>query len=436
MAFFLVIHSISFKFLTNTTQVDSVNLVFQQANVLRCGLDHGVEPVCGAMGASLWRKSTWDSCFAKNMVVVCTAEVLAQCLMHSFITMARISLLIFDEAHHAKDNHPYARIMKDFYSQEGDTSKRPRLFGMTASPVDVGGLKPGLVVEAAANLEKMLYSKIVTVSEEALAANSISRPTEHVAIYDRLQPEFETPFHNKVKAQYGNVKAFHKFFVTSKRIASELGRWASDMYWSFAFADEQARKLQQREEFQYNRLNGAQVNVEELDAKMQLLKDAALFVQGHEFGTPSLGTEDLSAKVMLLHQWLSMYYERSDEPRCIVFVEQRQTSRLLKLIFDHVGGPNLRCDVLVGVNSRAGEHNISLRNQILAVSKFRRGELNCMFATSVAEEGLDIPQCNLVVRFDLYRTMIAYVQSRGRARHRNSKYLHMLETEILIIVSG
>lgn len=51
-----------------------------------------------------------------------------------------------------------------------------------------------------------------------------------------------------------------------------------------------------------------------------------------------------------------------------------------------------------------------------------------MFATSVAEEGLDIPQCNLVVRVDLYRTMIAYIQPRGRAKHRNSKYLHMIQT--------
>ena len=298
---------------------------------------------------------------------------------------------------------------------------------MTASPVDVGGLKPGVVVDAAANLEKMLYSKIVTVSEATLAANNISRPSEHVALYDRLQSELETPFHKEIKAQYGSVKAFHKFFITSKRIGSELGRWASDMYWSFAFADEQARKLQQREEYQYNKLNGAHVNVEELDAKIQRLKDAAHFVQRHNFGVPCLSNNDLSSKVLKLHEWLNMYYERSDEPRCIVFVEQRQTARLLKLIFDHIGGPNVRCDVLVGVNSRAGEHNVSLRAQILTVSKFRQGKLNCMFATSVAEEGLDIPQCNLVVRFDLYRTMIAYVQSRGRARHRNSKYLHMLE---------
>ncbi|KAF3003799.1 Dicer-like protein 1 [Curvularia kusanoi] len=407
--------------------VDSVNLVFQQANVLRCGLDHGVEPVCGAMGASLWNKSTWEAIFTKNMVVVCTAEVLVQCLMHSFISIAQINLFIFDEAHHAKDNHPYARIMKDYFAHEVDFSRRPRVFGMTASPVDVRGLKPGVVVEAARNLEKMLCSKIVTVSEDALAASNISRPEEHVAPYKRLRVEFETPFHSKVKVQYGDVKAFQKFFVTSKRIASELGTWASDMYWSFAFADEQARKLQQREEFKYNKLKGVNVNIQELDSKIQRLKDAATFVQGFDFGTPRSGKEDLSSKVLKLHEWLNMYYERSDEPRCIVFVEQRQTARLLKLIFDHIGGPYLHCDVLVGVNSRADEHNVSLRAQILTVSKFRRGELNCMFATSVAEEGLDIPQCNVVVRFDLYRTMIAYVQSRGRARHRNSKYLHMLE---------
>ncbi|KAF2026396.1 dicer-like protein 1 [Setomelanomma holmii] len=407
--------------------VDSVNLVFQQANVLRCGLDQNVESICGAMGQSLFRAATWKMLFANNMVIVCTAQVLLECMMHSFITMARINLLIFDEAHHAKANHPYACVMKDYYVHELDLSKRPRIFGMTASPVDVRGQSADHVREAARQLEELLHAKIATTTDRMLASNSIMKPQEEIAIYARLRNEFETPLHLQIKAKYGDVAPFKKFFVASKRHASELGRWASDMYWSFAFDDERSRKLQNREEFKYNRTKIFNGSVEELDAHLQRLKEAAIFVQQHDFGLPTLDAQDVSSKVQRLHYWLNLYYERSDTAHCIVFVEKRHTARLLRLLFDHLGGRNLRCDVLVGVNSRAGEQNVSLRSQILTLQKFRRGELNCLFATSVAEEGLDIPQCNLVVRFDLYRTMIGYVQSRGRARHRNSKYLHMLE---------
>ncbi len=69
----------------------------------------------------------------------------------------------------------------------------------------------------------------------------------------------------------------------------------------------------------------------------------------------------------------------------------------------------------------------TIREQLVVLAKFRDGDLNCLFATSVAEEGLDIPECNLIIRFDLYKTMIQYIQSRGRARHENSIYIHMIE---------
>ena len=98
-----------YLFLLTSAEVPSVNLVFQQCAVLECNLDHKIARFCGAMGTDLWTKDVWLKHFAENMVIVCTAEVLHQCLAHAFITMDQINLLIFDEAHHAKLEHPYSK---------------------------------------------------------------------------------------------------------------------------------------------------------------------------------------------------------------------------------------------------------------------------------------------------------------------------------------
>lgn len=72
-------------------------------------LDYSIERLYGSMSADLWSKKPWGEYFEKNMIIVCTAEILHHCLMHSFIKMDEINILIFDEAHHAKKGHPYAK---------------------------------------------------------------------------------------------------------------------------------------------------------------------------------------------------------------------------------------------------------------------------------------------------------------------------------------
>ena len=44
---------------------------------------------------------------------------------------------------------------------------------------------------------------------------------------------------------------------------------------------------------------------------------------------------------------------------------------------------------------------------------FRDGTSKIVIATSVMEEGMDVPQCNMVILYDHVTNEIAYMQSRG-----------------------
>ncbi|KAG8230612.1 hypothetical protein J437_LFUL004524, partial [Ladona fulva] len=46
-----------------------------------------------------------------------------------------------------------------------------------------------------------------------------------------------------------------------------------------------------------------------------------------------------------------------------------------------------------------------------------------MVASDVLEEGVDVPFCDLVLKFDLPKTFRSYVQSKGRARHSSSQFM-------------
>jgi endoribonuclease Dicer len=400
--------------------VTATTLVFQQYAVLECNLDHKVEKLYGSVGTSLWEESAWTKILKDTMVIVCTADILYHCLSHSYINMSQINLLVFDEAHHTKQDSSYARIIREFYYTWEDKFQRPRLFGMTASPVDT---KNSNLADASRALEQLMDCKIATIE---LANEFISQADEAVCYYDRGREAFETDLWGALNQKFGHLKSASRLFRQAKELTSIVGPWGADFFWTFAFTDEAARKMEARAE---KMLEGNTIHVKELDEKIAALKDAGQFVMNYDFkDIPALEYQDLSPKVVSLHDILMTHFNFETSGRCIVFVRTRATAQLLYHIFKTLNEKHLKVGVIIGAGGhQPGDQSQSFRAQVYTLLAFRKGEINCLFATSVAEEGLDVPACNLVIRFDLYGSMIGYVQSRGRARQRNSKFYHMIE---------
>ncbi|GIL61905.1 hypothetical protein Vafri_16281 [Volvox africanus] len=68
-----------------------------------------------------------------SSVVVATAESFANLLKTGKAMLSEVDLLVFDEVHHCKDDHPYAIIMS-IYNSMPQTARRPRVLGVSASP--------------------------------------------------------------------------------------------------------------------------------------------------------------------------------------------------------------------------------------------------------------------------------------------------------------
>ncbi|MFX0108470.1 MAG: ERCC4 domain-containing protein, partial [Candidatus Hodarchaeota archaeon] len=104
------------------------------------------------------------------------------------------------------------------------------------------------------------------------------------------------------------------------------------------------------------------------------------------------------------------------DSRILVFTRFRDTAVEVVETLEQL--EDARVSRFVGQSSRGSDKGFSQKRQVEVLEGFRNNEFNILVATQVGEEGLDIPECNLVVFYDCVPSVVPYIQRRGRTgRH-------------------
>lgn len=147
----------------------------------------------------------------------------------------------------------------------------------------------------------------------------------------------------------------------------------------------------------------------------------------------AIASNSISDKFAALVRELSLAADEN-ETIGIIFVKEIASVVVLShmLSIHPLLKKRFRVGSMVGVNNYTGrKRDLSGLNRTSGyqdLQDFQNGKINLLVATSVLEEGIDVPACNMVVCFDMPSNLKAFIQRRGRARMRESKLVLLTDT--------
>jgi ERCC4-related helicase len=111
------------------------------------------------------------------------------------------------------------------------------------------------------------------------------------------------------------------------------------------------------------------------------------------------------------HDHLIPYHDLQNNSRTLIFTQYRDSARHIVEMLSKNG---INASRFVGQAKRQGDIGMKQDEQTSILESFRNGEFDVLVATSIAEEGLDIPQVDLVIFYEPIPSEIRYIQRRGR----------------------
>ncbi len=381
------------------------------------------------------RIELWKS----KRIIVSTPQVIENDLIARRYDLSNISRVIFDEAHRAVGNYSYVFIADMFKKQQ----KEGRCLGMTASP----GNNLSEILEVCKNLE-------ITNIEIRTKVDPDVRPYVHNLDIKwkeiSLPPEFNYTLQLLRKALVDRLKILKnigvldsasvalinrkKLLEVQQKIQSTLRNTPkpSQTLFQAASAQNASMKLAHAIELLQTQGENALSNfisriATEASSKgsskasRDIMNDpnvleAIAYVKSLKIEHP---------KIQQIVTIVSEQLNNNKDSKIIVFTHYRDTSHYVLKQLQKI--PVAKPVRFIGQAGKDGDKVLTQKEQIDIIRRFKKGDYNVLIATSVAEEGLDIPSTDLVVFYEPVPSEIRTIQRRGRtARQMAGKVIILI----------
>jgi len=359
-------------------------------------------------------------------IIFSTPQCIANDLKNNLYTLSDVSLLIEDESHRCLKNYAYTYVAEQYLKQ----ALHPRILGLTASP----GSEKEKIKQICKNLSvedvelRTRESKDVQPYLQKLNFNLVKLdfPNEFIEIRILLKKLYD----KKVEELKNRKLLFER---ATKRTLLDLQHRIMNMIvtgnrhfniLAAASACAQAIKLQHALELlETQTLISFQKYLQDLfdQAKQNKSKAVQQLIRQPEFNKAYILTTEMLAKgienpkLSKLKEIVSNELAKNPKAKIIVFAQYRGTVTKICKTLNEISGVNAKVFVGQAKKGKEGElTGLSQKEQQEILSKFSIGEFNVVCATSIGEEGLDIPEVNAVIFYEPIPSEIRKIQRAGR----------------------
>jgi Fanconi anemia group M protein len=363
------------------------------------------------------RSVVWDD--PKIKVITATPQTVWNDYRRGLVRLEEFALLVFDECHRSRSRYAYTRVAGEYVRR----CPYPLILALTASP----GSEEEKVVEVVRNLwiEQIVWT---TEDDEEVAKYipgikaswvRVALPEQYEAIRQVIRRMIETTL---AKLRIDGLpipgEVNRKVLVgLMNRLRAEIEAGAKGPNMHYMALISAALSLYHALELIESQ------HVYSLRRYLEEIQESELRSHKMVAGMPEFRRLVMMAnecnvdhtKVNALLTVLMAHFAEKKDDRVLVFANIRSTAEVL---VERLKERGYRAALFVGKAEGKGGPRMTQEEQMRVLKAFREGAYNVLVATSIGEEGLDIPECGLVVFYEPAVSGIRYIQRRGRTGRR------------------